>query len=125
MADGLFRAAGIPRRLMPVAIARHVDLHHVGNAGNAVDPEHDPHAVLSAPRHCGARFGLRSDRVVYRLPSDVVARAGRKGPHARGEGFGDGAPKSADEVAADGNLRERASASCDFDPAEIGWTDRR
>jgi H+/gluconate symporter-like permease len=39
--------------------------------------------------------------------------------HSRGEGFGDGVPLTADEIANDETLRERAAASHSFDPAEI------
>ncbi len=38
---------------------------------------------------------------------------------ARGESFGNGEPKTAMELAGDADLRERATASRDFDPAEI------
>jgi H+/gluconate symporter-like permease len=38
---------------------------------------------------------------------------------ASNEGFGDGAPKTAGEIARDETLRERATASHEFDPAEI------
>ena len=47
MAQALFRAADIPRRLMPAAIALGtIDLHDVGVAGHAGDPKRHPDAVL-------------------------------------------------------------------------------
>jgi H+/gluconate symporter-like permease len=38
---------------------------------------------------------------------------------ARGEGFGEGAPRTAESLAEDETLRERATAAREFDPAEI------
>src|SRR5689334_1559937 len=48
MAQELFRAAGIYR-------ARHLDVHHVGIARHALDPERDPDAVLRHHALCRAR----------------------------------------------------------------------
>ena len=62
MAEALFRGAAIPRRLMPAAIAsRHLNLHYVGVAGHASDPECDPNAVLwhDSLRRAGARRDRR------------------------------------------------------------------
>ncbi len=53
MARSLFRAAAIPRRLIPAAVVLGTStLHHVGAAGHALDPERDPDAVL---RHDAVR----------------------------------------------------------------------
>ena len=38
---------------------------------------------------------------------------------ARGEGFGDGRPASAKDLASDEKLRERATSAREFDPAEL------
>ena len=85
MAQELFRAAGDSAASDAGGDrARHLDLHHVGAAGHAVDPERDPDAVLrhdalrrARARHYGiadhawlrpvvARIAPRSDRAAER-----------------------------------------------------------
>ena len=87
MAHQLFRAAGDSEA--PDAggdRARHDDLHHVGSARNARDPERDPDAVL---RHHALR---RAGTWIHRRDRDVrlrhvVARASRAKRARQGRGL--------------------------------------
>ena len=83
MAHALFRAAAIPRRLDAGGDrARHIDLHYVGAAGNAGDPERDPDAVL---RHHAVRGAWpRHHRLAHHAGlRPLVARARRGVARAR------------------------------------------
>src|ERR1700722_1591607 len=51
MAQSLFRAAGIPNRLIPAAIALGTMTFTMSAPRDAGDPECDPNSVLSAQRH--------------------------------------------------------------------------
>ena len=83
MAITLFRAAGIPRRLMPAAIALGtIDIHHVGIARHARDPERDTDAVFRHDAVCGAR--TRHHRVRHDAGfRNVVAGPRRRSRPAR------------------------------------------
>ena len=119
MAQALFRAADIPNRLMPAAIALgNVDVHDVGDAGHAGDPERDPDAVLRHHAFRGARPWHRR----------VRHHAGRRAvvAHARGADRTSGQEKDSARVAPspgafgdDPPFRERAATASAFDPAEI------
>ena len=109
MAHQLFRAAAIPRRLMPAAIALGtIDLHHVGAARHARDPERDPDAVLRhhALRRAGARHHRGGRHVRLR---HVVARAGRAQRARQRRGLW--GRRSAENAAEDLVVRERATTA--------------
>ena len=120
MADGLFRAAGIPRRLMPAAIMLGTSTFTMSAMPGTPSIQNTiPMPFFGTTPFAAPGLGVIASLIMFAFGMWWLVRE-EKVAHARGEGFGDGAPKSADEVAADGNLRERASASRDFDPAEIG-----
>ena len=120
MAQALFRAADIPRRLMPAGNrTRHLDVHDDRISGLARHPE--------------ARFRCRS--LARRpLPRPALASWPRQscwdldyGGYTRsrtaarraGEGYGGGADTVSGSVADDPIIRERATVAREFDPAEI------
>jgi H+/gluconate symporter-like permease len=119
MADEVFRAADVPRRLIPAAIALGTVTFTMsalpGSPAiqNAVVMPFLGTTLFAAPGLGGVAavimlgFGLAWLRF-------VEARARR-----RGEGFGAGAVPSPAAVAADTTLRERATTTREFDPAEI------
>ena len=119
MAKTLFQHAAIPRRLMPAAIrARHLDLHHVGDARHAVDPERDPNAVFRHDHLRSTRPRPDSLRHHAWLRPVVAPRAERLARLA-GEHAGVDLGLSAMPILEDQALRERATVSGAFDPAEI------
>ena len=64
------------------------------------------------------RLGAKRAILAVVLGGAIVTYGGV--PKRRGEGFGDGAPRSAEVLAGDQTLRERATTAREFDPAEIG-----
>src|SRR6516162_10659502 len=120
MAEEVFRAANIPRRLIPPAIALGTVTFTMSAAPgspaiqNAVVTPFLGTTLFAAP-------GLGAIASVIMLGFGlgwlrfVEARAQRAG-----EGFGAGAVGPPEAVAADSALRERATTTREFDPAEIG-----
>ena len=99
--------------------ARHVDLHHVGAAGHAVDPERDPDAVLRHDALCraGPRHHRGADHAGLR---PVVALTAPKPQRAaRAKATATDTPVPVDAAADDEMVRERATTAREFDPAEI------
>jgi len=93
MAEALFPHAAIPRRLMPGGDrARHLDLHHVGAAGDTGDPECDPDAVSSGTTPFAAPgLGVIASAVMLGFGLWWLGRAAAAAQR-RGEGFGNTAP---------------------------------
>jgi H+/gluconate symporter-like permease len=123
MAQALFRASNIPRRLMPAAIALGTSTFTMSAMpGTPAIPERDPDAILqhhtvrrARPRHHASvimlGFGLwRLKRV------ETAARSA-------GEGFGRDDPVPIEAAANDPVIRERATTVREFDPAEISHGD--
>jgi H+/gluconate symporter-like permease len=120
MAEEVFRVADIPRRLMPAAIALGTVTFTMSAAPgtpaiqNAVVTPYTGTTLFAAP-------GLGAIASVIMLGFGlgwlrfVEGRARRAG-----EGFGAGGLASPEELAADTTLRERATTTREFDPAEIG-----
>jgi H+/gluconate symporter-like permease len=119
MADEVFRAADIPRRLMPAAVALGTVTFTMSAAPgtpaiqNAVVMPYLGTTLFAAP-------GLGAIAAVIMLGFGLgwlrfaEARARRAG-----EGFGAGAVASPEALAADTTVRERATTTREFDPAEI------
>src|ERR1700733_11912898 len=119
MAQELFRAAGIPRRLMPAAIVLGTStftmsaLPGTPSIQNAI-----PMPFFGTTPFAAPGLGILASLIMLGFGlwwlnrEETIARK-------NGEGFGDGAPMSPEHVAADENLRERASTAREFDPAEI------
>jgi len=86
MAQALFRAASIPRRLMPAAITLGTSTFtNVSLAGNARDSECDPDAIF---RHHAIRRARSGDRRIGHhagiRPVVVVSGGARRSPRRRG-----------------------------------------
>ena len=119
MAQELFRAAGIPRRLMPAAIVLGTStftmsaLPGTPSIQNAI-----PMPFFGTTPFAAPGLGILASLIMlgfglwWLRREEAIARS-------NGEGFGDGAPMSPENVAADENLRERATTAREFDPAEI------
>src|ERR1700720_1106152 len=119
MAQTLFRAAGIPGRLMPAAIVLGTStftmsaLPGTPSIQNAIPTPFFDTTPFAAPG-----LGILASLIMLGLGlwwldrQEVIARK-------NGEGFGDAAPMPPDRVATDEKLRERATSAREFDPAEI------
>jgi H+/gluconate symporter-like permease len=119
MAQELFRAAGIPRRLMPAAIVLGTStftmsaLPGTPSIQNAI-----PMPFFGTTPFAAPGLGILASLIMLGFGlwwlhrEEIVARK-------RGEGFGGGAPMAVDQVATDERLRERATSAREFDPAEI------
>jgi H+/gluconate symporter-like permease len=118
MAEEVFRAADIPRRLMPAAIALGTITFTMSAAPgtpaiqNAVVMPFLGTTLFAAP-------GLGAVASVIMLGFGLSwLRFAEARARRAGEGFGAGAIGSPEAVAADTGLRERATTAREFDPAE-------
>jgi H+/gluconate symporter-like permease len=119
MAQELFRAAGIPRRLMPAAIVLGTStftmsaLPGTPSIQNAI-----PMPFFGTTPFAAPGLGTLASLIMLGFGmwwlnrQEAIARK-------NGESFGDGAPMPPDRLAADEKLRERATTAREFDPAEI------
>ena len=120
MAQELFYAANIPRRLMPAAIVLGTStftmsaLPGTPSIQNAI-----PMPFFGTTPFAAPGLGVVASLIMLGFGLwwlDREAKAARR----NGEGPGDGAPAPADRLATDETLRERAVVAREFDPAEIG-----
>jgi H+/gluconate symporter-like permease len=120
MAQELFRSAGIPRRLIPAAIVLGTStftmsaLPGTPSIQNAI-----PMPFFGTTPFAAPGLGIVAAVIMLGFGLWWLTREEARA-RAAGEGFGQGAPASADRLAADEMLRERATAAREFDPAEIG-----
>src|SRR2546429_6491315 len=117
MAEALFRAASIPRRLMPAAIALGTStftmsaLPGTPSIQNAI-----PMPFFGTTPFAAPGLGILASLIMLGFGlwwlnrQETIARK-------NGESFGDGAPMPSDRLAADEKLRERATTAHGFDPA--------
>jgi H+/gluconate symporter-like permease len=119
MATALFRAADIPRRLMPAAIL-------VGSStftmsalpGTPAIPNTIPMPFFGTTPFAAPGLGIVASAVMLGIGLWWLNRQ-EAAARLRGEGFGDPPMLTADAAVDDPLVRERAVASRDFDPAEI------
>ena len=119
MAQSLFRAAGIPRRLMPPAIVLGTStftmsaLPGTPSIQNAI-----PMPFFGTTPFAAPGLGIIASLVMFGFGMWWL---GREESRARGrdEGFGAGEPPPGDELARDNHLRERATTAREFDPQEL------
>jgi H+/gluconate symporter-like permease len=119
MAMALFRAADIPRRLMPAAIA-------VGSStftmsalpGTPAIPNTIPMPFFGTTPFAAPGLGIMASAIMLAIGLWWLARAERLA-RARGEGFGEARMEAPDAAAEDPLVRERAVTAREFDPAEI------
>ncbi len=119
MAQELFRAAGVPRRLMPAAIVLGTStftmsaLPGTPSIQNAI-----PMPFFGTTPFAAPGLGILASLIMLGFGlwwlnrEEAIARK-------NGESFGDGAPMPADRLVTDDKLRERATTAREFDPAEI------
>ena len=118
MAAVLFRGAGIPRRLMPPALALGTMTFTMSampgtpSIQNAIPMPFFGTTAFAAPG-----LGLIASAIMLAFGLWWLGRAEGRARLA-GEGFGDGLTPRAGDVAEDGIVRERAAVAQAFDPAE-------
>ena len=118
MAAMLFRTAGIPRRLMPPALALGTMTFTMSampgtpSIQNAIPMPFFGTTAFAAPG-----LGLIASAIMLAFGLWWLGRAEGRARLA-GEGFGDGLNPRAEDVADDGIVRERAAVAQSFDPAE-------
>jgi H+/gluconate symporter-like permease len=119
MAQAMFRAANIPRRLMPAAIGLGTCTFTMSampgtpSIQNAIPMPFFGTTPLAAPG-----LGIIASIIMLVFGLWWLARVEAHARHA-GEGFGEGVGAHADEAAEDVVVRERATVAREFDPAEI------
>ncbi|WP_372012948.1 GntP family permease [Pseudoxanthomonas sp. 10H] len=118
MAAALFADAGIPRRLMPAALALGTSTFTMSampgtpSIQNAI-----PMPFFGTTPFAAPGLGLIASAIMLGFGLWWLGRAEARA-RAAGEGFG--APAPIPEPTADGVVRERASVAQAFDPAEAG-----
>ena len=119
MAQELFRAANIPRRLMPAAIVLGTStftmsaLPGTPSIQNAI-----PMPFFGTTPFAAPGLGILASLIMLGFGLWWLGREERRAKR-RGEDFGGGAPMPADRLATDETVRERATTAREFDPAEI------
>src|SRR5262245_5183858 len=119
MAQELFRSAGIPRRLMPAAIVLGTStftmsaLPGTPSIQNAI-----PMPFFGTTPFAAPGLGIVASAIMLCFGLWWLGRV-EAAARRSGEGFGDGTPATAERLASDDRLRERAAAGREFDPAEI------
>jgi H+/gluconate symporter-like permease len=119
MAQDLFLSASIPRRLMPAAIMLGTSTFTMSAMPGTPSIQNTiPMPFFGTTPFAAPGLGALASVIMFGFGLWWLQReeAAAKG---RGEGFGDGAPRSAEALAEDEVLRERATTAREFDPAEI------
>lgn len=119
MAAELFRAADIPRRLMPAAIALGSSTFTMSALpGTPAIPNTIPMPFFGTTPFAAPGLGIVASAVMIVTGLWWLRRA-TTAARRRGEGFGEDRPDVADTAADDPLVRERAVVAHEFDPAEI------
>jgi H+/gluconate symporter-like permease len=119
MAQALFRAAAIPRRLMPAAIALGTSTFTMSALpGTPAIQNAIPMPFFGTTPFAAPGLGIIASLVMLGFGMWWLGRAEAAARRAS-EPFGDGAPPEADKIVDDQLLRERATTAREFDPAEI------
>jgi len=119
MAQALFRAAGVPRRLMPAAIALGTMTFTMSALpGTPAIQNAIPMPFFGTTPFAAPGLGIIASAVMLGFGLWWLGRAEAAARRA-GEGYGDRGDTTADAVADDQIIRERATTAREFDPAEI------
>ncbi|HYB08646.1 MAG TPA: GntP family permease [Alphaproteobacteria bacterium] len=119
MAQKLFRAAAIPRRLMPAAIVLGTStftmsaLPGTPSIQNAI-----PMPFFGTTPFAAPGLGIVASIIMLGFGLWWLRRA-EAAARQSGEGYGTDSPMGVDQAADDENVRERATTAREFDPAEI------
>jgi H+/gluconate symporter-like permease len=119
MAQALFRAADIPHRLMPAAIALGTSTFTMSALpGTPAIQNAIPMPFFGTTPFAAPGLGLIAAAIMLGFGLWWLARAEAAARRA-GEGYGNDARPAADAAAGDPILRELATTAREFDPAEI------
>src|SRR6201998_2713766 len=119
MAQDLFLSASIPRRLMPAAIMLGTSTFTMSAMPGTPSIQNTiPMPFFGTTPFAAPGLGILASVIMFGFGLWWLQRE-EAAAKARGEGFGDGAPRSAGALADDEILRERATTAREFDPAEI------
>jgi H+/gluconate symporter-like permease len=119
MAEAMFRVAGIPRRLMPAALALGTSTFTMSALpGSPAIQNAIPMPFFGTTPFAAPGLGVIAAAIMLGFGLWWLQRATSLA-RRRGEGFGDEAPGSVDAAADDPLVRERATTAQAFDPAEI------
>ncbi|HYI85424.1 MAG TPA: GntP family permease, partial [Acetobacteraceae bacterium] len=119
MAAGLFRAADIPRRLMPAAVMLGSSTFTMSALpGTPAIPNTIPMPFFGTTPFAAPGLGVIASAVMLAIGLWWLHRA-EAAARRHGEGFGTEQPDAADAAADDPVVRERAVVAREFDPAEI------
>jgi H+/gluconate symporter-like permease len=117
MAHELFRAAGIPKRLMPAAIALGTSTFTMSALpGTPAIQNAIPMPFFGTTPFAAPGLGIIASAIMLGFGLSWLDRAEAK---ARGKGEGYGAAAPAHDAAQDLIVRERATTASTFDPAEV------
>lgn len=120
MAQALFRAADIPRRLMPAAIALGTSTFTMtAFPGTPAIQNAIPMPFFGTTPFAAPGLGIIASIIMLGFGLWWLARA-EAAARRSGEGYGDGADAAPQLAADDEKIRERATTAREFDPAEIG-----
>ncbi len=120
MAQALFRAADIPRRLMPAAIALGTSTFTMtAFPGTPAIQNAIPMPFFGTTPFAAPGLGILASVIMLGFGLWWLSRCEAAARRA-GEGYGGGADIVSGSVADDPIVRERATVAHEFDPAEIG-----
>lgn len=118
MAEALFRAAEIPRRLMPAAIALGTSTFTMSALpGTPAIQNAIPMPFFGTTPFAAPGLGIVASIIMLAFGLGWLAFAERRA-RRRGEGFGPGLVADVDSAATDALVRERATVAQGFDPVE-------
>lgn len=119
MAEALFRAATIPRRLMPAALALGTSTFTMSALpGTPAIQNAIPMPFFGTTPFAAPGLGIIAAAIMLSFGMWWLMRVGAAA-RRRGEGFGDETGPAAGAAIEDPIVRERASTAQSFDPAEI------
>jgi len=119
MAQALFRAAGIPRRLMPAAIALGTSTFTMSALpGTPAIQNAIPMPFFGTTPFAAPGLGLIASAIMLGFGLWWLRRA-EAAARRKGRGYGADAAVAVDAAADDELIRERATTAREFDPAEI------
>jgi len=120
MARELFRAANIPHRLMPAAIALGTSTFTMSAMpGTPAIQNTIPMPFFGTTPFAAPGLGIIASAIMFAFGLWWLRRA-EASAHKSGEGYGEDAEFGAGVASDDQFIRERATSSHEFDPAEIG-----
>ncbi|MGH6739766.1 MAG: GntP family permease, partial [Bradyrhizobium sp.] len=119
MAQALFQAADIPRRLMPAAIALGTSTFTMtAFPGTPAIQNAIPMPFFGTTPFAAPGLGIIASAIMLGFGLWWLARS-EAAARRKGEGYGGGADTAPRSVADDQIVRERATTAREFDPAEI------